>query len=368
MKIAFVQCRITPGGALAVFQDLIDQQTFSQAKVFTLFSDRSTLQTSKHKLPIVTALPHRANQLFLFCSTHKVPVLSRLLDYRNLMFFYRALMKVLSCKIKRYHPNRAVISSFAIAKNITPISWVPTTLYLHSPMQYIWSHYDEYKVKLTGVKGKLFRRISTKLRKRDLKYTKFDTIYANSEYTAELAKKLYGMNRITVSYPRIDPAFSTTEIVETSLPYFIYIGRLVNFVRESDVIIKLFNELGLPLIMMGSGPDEVYLKSIAKENIMFIGWINDVQEKIKILSQARWLINLTKESFWMGTAEALLLGVPVFGFAGGATPSLVNEESGLLVQSKSLTHLKQDFEEFLERKWNRKQIAVHARRKLSGGK
>ena len=122
MKIAFVHCRITPGGALAVFQDLINQQTFSQAKVFTLFSDRSTLQTSKHKLPIVTALPHRINQLFLFCSTHKVPVLSRLLDYRNLMFFYPTLMKLLSCKIKRYAPQHAVISSFAVAKNITPIS------------------------------------------------------------------------------------------------------------------------------------------------------------------------------------------------------------------------------------------------------
>ena len=154
-------------------------------------------------------------------------------------------------------------------------------------MQYIWSHYDEYKVKLTGFKGKLFRWISKKLRKWDLNYTKFDTIYANSEYTAELAKKLYDMNRVTILYPPIDPTFSTAEIVETPLPYYIYIGRLVNFVRESDVIIKLFNELGLPLIMMGSGPDEVYLKSIAKENIMFIGWISDVQEKIKILSQSR---------------------------------------------------------------------------------
>lgn len=70
----------------------------------------------------------------------------------------------------------------------------------------------------------------------------------------------------------------------------------------------------------------------------------------------------------MGTAEALLLGVPVFGFAGGATPSLVNEDAGILAQSKKLSELKKDFARFTERKWNRKQIAVHARRKLSGGK
>lgn len=368
MKIAFVHCRITPGGALAVLQDLIDEQKCDQAKVFTLFSDRQTLQTSKHSLNVITALPRRMNQLFLFCSTHKIPLLSRLLDYRNLMFFYPTLMWNLSRKIKKYWPENIVISSFAVAKNITPVSWVPMSLYLHSPIQYIWSHNDEYKAKLRWFKGKIFRRVTHNLRKRDLKYTKFDTIYANSEYTAELAKKLYGMNKVTISYPHIDPAFSTADIVEQPLPYYIYMGRLVNFVRESDVIIRLFNELGLPLIVMGSWPDEVYLKSIAKENIVFVGWIANPHEKIKILSQSKWLINLTKESFWMGTAEALLLGVPVFWFDGWATPSLVNKDAGILVKNKSLAHLLNEFPHFAEKQWNRKQIAIHARRKLNWAK
>lgn len=47
---------------------------------------------------------------------------------------------------------------------------------------------------------------------------------------------------------------------------------------------------------------------------MFVGRISDPQERVKILSQARGLINLTKESYGMGTVEALLLGVPVFGY------------------------------------------------------
>jgi hypothetical protein len=120
--------------------------------------------------------------------------------------------------------------------------------------------------------------------------------------------------------------------------------------------------------MVGSGPDEAYLKSIARENIIFVWWMSDVEERVRLMAQARWLINLTKESFWMGTAEALLLGVPVFGFAGWATPSLVNEDSGHLVSTKSIPHLKKEFIRFSEKTWNRKQIAIHARRKLSGGK
>lgn len=89
-----------------------------------------------------------------------------------------------------------------------------------------------------------------RLRKRDMKYTKFDEIYANSQYTAKLAKTLYGMRSI-VQYPQIDETYYTTQISENPLPYYVVIGRLVNFVRESDIIIKLFNHMKLPLVVIG---------------------------------------------------------------------------------------------------------------------
>ena len=48
-------------------------------------------------------------------------ILSGVFDYRNLMVFYPRLMKLLSFKIKQRKPDEIQISSFAIAKNITPI-------------------------------------------------------------------------------------------------------------------------------------------------------------------------------------------------------------------------------------------------------
>lgn len=196
-------------------------------------------------------------------------------------------MKRLSKKIKKYAPDHIIISSFAIAKNITPISGTPMTLYLHSPMQYIRTHYNEYKEKITGIKAKIFNRVVPKTKKRDLKYTKFDKIYANSKYTAEEAKKIYGIERIQVKYPRIPNKFFIPTVQETPLGYYLYVGRLVKFVRETDKIIKVCNEMKVPLIIMGSGPDEKYLKSIAGPNVIFIGWITDEDEKIKIISQAK---------------------------------------------------------------------------------
>ncbi len=174
---------------------------------------------------------------------------------------------------------------------------VPMVLYLHSPMQYIRTHYDEYREKLKGIKGKIFNRIVPRLRKWDLKFTKFDKIYANSIYTAKTAEKLYGMKNITIRYPRIPNKFFFPAVQESPLNYYLYVGRLVAFVREADKIIRLCNELNVPLIMMGSGPDEKRLKSIAGPSIIFVGRIEDVDEKIKIISQAKGLINLTKESY-----------------------------------------------------------------------
>lgn len=406
MKIAFVHCRIQPWWALNVLKDLIDEEKeLKHGKIFTIFSDSKQLKTKHHQLEIITALPRRLNNLFLRSSTHKVPLLSWLFDYRNLMFFYPSLMRIISKKIRKYlrrnknlnnnedfngveimpttlehsssnkvkklnsskadrcEPDHITISSFAIAKNITQPSGIKTTLYLHSPMQYIRTHYDEYKEKLTGLKGKIFNNIVPKLRKRDLKFTKFDKVYANSKYTAKVAEELYDIHNIQIKYPVVTEKCFIPAVQETPFEYYLYIGRLVSFVREADKIIKLCNQMKVPLIMMGSGPDEKYLKSIAGPTIMFIGWIQDINEKIKIISQAKWLINLTKESYGIGTVEAMLLGVPVFGYGQWATAELVDSDCGVLVENKKHNTLVEWFKKFISTKRDRKMIAKKIREK-----
>ena len=133
-------------------------------------------------------------------------------------------MKIISKKIKAYKPDHITISSFAIAKNIKQPSGIKTTLYLHSPMQYIRTHYDEYNEKLRGIKGKLFHQIVPKLKKRDLKFTKFDKIYANSKYTEKVAKELYNMNNIQIKYPVVTKKCFIPTIQETPSEYYLYIA------------------------------------------------------------------------------------------------------------------------------------------------
>lgn len=236
-------------------------------KTFELFCPWSeeTVQIS-----VVEALPKRMSSLFIYFSHHQIPIFSSLFNYRNLIVFYPFLMKILSRKLKRFAPDEVLISSFAIAKNITlPNTCHHSFLYLHSPMQYIRSHYQEYFSKFSGRKQKLFEIITPRLRKRDQKYTSFDEVVFNSHYTEHLAQELYGMKG-KVEYPTIKDCFYYAGICVKPQAYYVFVGRLVNFIRECDLIVDVFNEIGLPLLIIGSGADELMLKAKAKDNIIFL--------------------------------------------------------------------------------------------------
>ena len=373
-KIALVNCRTMPWGVHKVLLDLISAQLKKhQGKVkielFTLISEYPELKVqipwseAQATIAITQALPLRLSKLFLYTKTHKIPILSSLLDYRNLMPLYPLLMKLLSLKIKKWKPDHILISSFAIAKNITPIPWVPTSLYLHSPMQYIWSHYEEYLNKFSGLKKQIFKFTASYLRKWDLKYTHFDKVICNSQYTQKLAEDIYHI-KSSVIYPKIKDEYYFAGISPTPKPYFVCVGRLVNFVRECELIIQTFNALKLPLLMIGDGPDAQYLKSIAGNSIIFTWWLDHI-DLIDTVKHSSWLINLTKESFGIGTAESLLMGVPVLWYAEGATAELLNEHSGILLQEKSIPALSEALIKFQSKKRDRKLISESFRSKLS---
>jgi hypothetical protein len=136
-------------------------------------------------------------------------------------------------------------------------------------MQYIRESYDEYCHKLSWWQLIIFKPIAHLLRRRDRKIRHYEKVYANSAYTAKCARKRYLINA-QVLYPELHPVFHHVTPTRQQHNYFLYIGRLVKFIRETDLVIRLFNELGIPLIVMGSGPDEAELKQLAKENIVFL--------------------------------------------------------------------------------------------------
>lgn len=351
------------GWAEAVFFDLVKKYTNldTHEKIYTLFSDRDEIDIDGYTYEIITALPWWLNKLFVRWSTSPDPdtevvwesLLKKLFDYRNLIVFYPQLCRLLRRKIMSSHPSKIIISSFAAAKNVIPYgavrSQTETVLYLHSPNQVIRENHDEYRKKFSPRQRYIFDSIVPYLRTWDSKHRQYNTVVTNSKYSAQLAKKQYNLHHAVVQYPLLDERYTNTDPVSKPRDYFLYLGRLTTFVREVDKIIELFNALELPLIIAGTGPDELYLKSIAWPSITFVWSITNLDQKIELIKYARWYINLALESCGIATMEARALWVPVFGYNAGGTAELIWPDQWILVNNKDMKSLIDWFNLFMKK-------------------
>ncbi len=375
MKIAFCHDWIYHiGGAEGVFFDLIQKYDKSEyiSDIYTIFSDRKNINIQGKNYKIHTALPTWLCKIFVYFSKKNIIILSQIFDYRNLMFWFIPLIYILSKKINKQNPDLVVISNSACIKNINiKNSLTRKILYLHSPLMYIRNHYDDNVMKLKWIIKYIYIFIVKFLRPWDLKHRKYNEIFANSQYTKNICQSIYNFENIKVLYPTIHLAkhqsqnqisFDSLNIPFGSCEYYVYIGRLVRFSKDLDTIINLFNQNWHKLLIIWSWPDQIYLKSIAKNNIYFGGYISDIGAKIRILQNSKWLTNLTIESFGIITAEAMICGLPVFGYNIWWSKELVDPKSWILVNDKSINNLTTQFEIFDKTKWDSIYISDRAKK------
>lgn len=319
--------------------------------------------TNKLQIEIKSILPRWLFNIFIWFEKKQVPYLSKIFDYRNLMFFYPILIRWVKWGIKKHNPDRLVISSFAVVKNILNTTYrkennIQTTLYLHSPYMFLWNHFEKNKAKLDKFIS-FFYNITKKLQTNwDLKTIYADEIKYNSFYTKSLIDKIY-YGKVVINnnkydnnfirYPKVDQKYIDHDIDTNKMSdYFIYIWRIVRFSKELEKIVKLFTQNGKKLIIIWSGPDEEYLKSTASENIKFLWYMSDVETKIGYLSGARWCINLTLESFGLVNIESLLCGVPIFGYDKWWTREIIDDDDNIWYLVKDIDHenLVKEFDKF----------------------
>jgi len=325
MKIAYVHdWLVFPWGAEQVFFDII-KATSNKPKIefynkqwqeFIKDMGKKWIYNQKNEYKIFTAF-HKSG----FTNPTNIEIESVLswknIDkyFRNLMPFFPIITKLLSQKIKKYNPDLIIISSFSIAKNINVNK--PKILYLHSIMQYIWTLYEDYLNKFSGIKKHIFKFSSKYLRNYDKKYTKFEKIYFNSNYTKKEFEKMYNKKvEWKILFPIVEkPNYKNIDIenkFNIKWGYYIYIWRLVKFVKNLDIIIDAFNKNWKQLIIVWDGPDKEYLKSIAKDNIKFLWYINNKSDEYwNLLEKAKALVNITKESFWIVNYQAYLVNTPI---------------------------------------------------------
>jgi len=229
-------------------------------------------------------------------------------------------------------------SSSAWGKGIRKKKGTIHICYCYSPMRFVWMYEDymekeEYGMLMRAILPPILRW----LKKWDLKTSKdVDHFIAISKTTQKRIKLFYGRDS-EVIYPPVDTSFFK--------PYnnkindnFLVVSRL-NPYKHIDLAIEAFNELGLPLYVIGSGPDEKRLKKLAKDNIKFLGKLPDT-EIVKHYSQCRAFILPGEEDFGLTPVEAQACGRPVIAYrAGGAIETIIEGETGVFFDKQEKASL-----------------------------
>lgn len=231
--------------------------------------------------------------------------------------------------------------------------------YIHSPMRYAWNQYFSYfpPGKL-GIISRLFiPPFVHYLRMWDtVSSQRSDWVMANSRTVAQRIQKYYA-RQAEVFHPPVDTDFFNPGTSKDD--YYLIVSALVPY-KRIDLAIEAFNRLGWPLKIVGQGPDFRQLKKRAHANIQFLGSLN-AQDLLQAYQGAKALLIPGEEDFGINSLESQSCGVPVIAYGkGGATETVIPEETGLLFEELTVESLLGTLDKFQGFTFNKKTIRANA--------
>jgi glycosyltransferase involved in cell wall biosynthesis len=217
-----------------------------------------------------------------------------------------------SFDFSRYDVVLSDSSSFA--KGIITPSETLHICYMHTPMRYVWDDCQRYAREFHYPKPVklLVPFFVNAIRLWDkASADRPDKIIANSTFVAERIGKYYRREAEVIHPPVNIDAFHTGNRGE----YFLMVGRLIAYKRH-DIAIEAFNRSGLPLTIIGRGPEEARLRKQAKANIRFLGRVSD-EKLVEYYANCRAFLFPQEEDFGIVAIEAIASGKPVIAYRGG---------------------------------------------------
>ncbi|MDF5711130.1 MAG: glycosyltransferase [Nostoc sp. S4] len=243
-------------------------------------------------------------------------------------------------------------SSHAVAKGILTTPEQLHICYCHSPMRYAWDLTFDYlrQSKLgNGLPGWVARYLLHRLRQWDvLSANRVDYFIANSQHTARRIWRCY-RREATVIYPPVNieefPFFQKKE------DFYLTVSRLVSY-KQVSLIVKAFNQLKRPLVVIGTGNEMKKICEIANSNIEILGWQPDNVVK-KYMARAKAFVYAACEDFGIALVEAQACGTPVIAYgAGGALETVrdirssVDTGTGIFFRTQTQAALVEAVEKF----------------------
>lgn len=239
----------------------------------------------------------------------------------------------------------AIISfNYAVAHGVRNANKVPHLAYTYTPMRYAWTDLN-----LNGTHTRqnfVVNYLINAFRKWDVKAAgRVHEFAAISQTVVERIRSAWSRSARLIYPPVETERFHPGSGREK---FYVTVSRLVPH-KRIDLLVQAFSKVGLPLLVVGDGPERAHLQSLAGPNIHFLGYQPDSKIE-EILSDARCFVCAAEEDFGIAIVEAQAAGCPVIAYgSGGALESVVENCTGLFFAEQSVDSVTDAIQRFEKR-------------------
>jgi glycosyltransferase involved in cell wall biosynthesis len=215
-------------------------------------------------------------------------------------------------------------SSHAVAKGVLTSPNQLHICYCHTPMRYAWDltfDYLDFSSAGKGFTGIIARYLLHQLRQWDvLSANRVDYFIANSYHTARRIWRCY-RRQAKVIYPPVQ--IDKCPFISQKEDFYLTVSRLVSY-KLVPLIVKAFNQLQKPLVIIGDGPELNKIRQLANSNVQVMGLQphNVVKE---YMAKAKAFVYAACEDFGIALVEAQACGTPVITYRGGGALETVKD-------------------------------------------
>jgi glycosyltransferase involved in cell wall biosynthesis len=248
--------------------------------------------------------------------------------------FYRHYLPAFPAAVEQFDftgYDMVVSVSHCAVKSIVHSPATRHLCYCLTPMRYAWDQFDAYfGAARTGRLGEaLLRPVLASLARWDRTTAhRVDQFVAISHYVAARIARYYNC-RASVVYPPVGTEFFSPDGSEPGRCALV-VSALVPYKRV-DLAIEACARAGVPLRIVGDGPELARLKRLSGAQVTFGGWVSDADIRTAY-RQAGVVLLPGVEDFGIVPLEAQACGRPVVAVGqGGAMETVVDGVSGLLV-------------------------------------
>ncbi|MFH1175328.1 MAG: glycosyltransferase, partial [bacterium] len=276
--------------------------------------------------------------------------------------FFPILMPMAIEKFDFSYYDLVISDSSSFAKGIITKPCAKHICYCHTPMRFAWDDCQKYLDEFN-----YYPKFAKKIAPFGMNYVRMwdqvagarpDFFIANSQFISDRIKKYYN-RQSQVIYPPVNVRKIQEKIknLKPEKEYFLALARFLPN-KKLDIAIDAFNNLGLPLKIVGSGPLYNFLKKKSKNNIEFLGNISE-ENLPTIYAQARGFICPQEEDFGIAPIEAMAAGTPIIAYrSGGITETVEDRKTGIFFNNQTAKSLEEAVKKFIscENQFNREEI------------